>query len=68
MVFNDLLELHADADDALRSILESVIYSKTIDYRRDVKHGKIDNEEKARTDAALRRYIVAPRKHEWQST
>jgi hypothetical protein len=46
--------MHKDATDAERAILEPVIYSASINYRRDVKRGKITRD--AMTDAMLARY------------
>lgn len=56
VLFDDLLTAHANARDAERSILEPVIFSKAVDYRRDVKQHKIGLEEKAQTDALLADY------------
>jgi len=52
--------LHTAASAAERAILEPVIFSKSVDYRRDVKCGKINRNE--RTDALLARYKEQVRK------
>jgi hypothetical protein len=49
-----LLTMHAHASDAERVILEPVIFSKSVDYRRDVKRGKIERDPT--TDAQLAAY------------
>ncbi len=48
--------MHAAARDAERTVLEPVIFSKAVDYRRDVKQNKISPEEKIQTDALLAGY------------
>jgi hypothetical protein len=42
------------ANDADRALIEPVIFSKTVDYRRDVKRRKIAAD--AATDELLRKY------------
>jgi hypothetical protein len=54
--FRYLCQLHSLASPAERTILESIIFSKVVDYRRDVKRGKISPENKAITDSLLAQY------------
>jgi hypothetical protein len=44
--------MHASASAAQRGILEPIIFSKAVDYRRDVKRGIIHSE--ARIDELLK--------------
>jgi hypothetical protein len=52
--FNDLLHRHSTASPAERATIEPVVFSKTVDYRRDVKRRKIAAD--AATDELLRKY------------
>jgi hypothetical protein len=51
-----LLRQHATATPAERAIIEPVIFSKAVDYRRDVKRGKVSAEDQAATNELLARY------------
>jgi len=51
--FNDLLHRHSAASPADRAIIEPAIFSKVVDYRRDVKRGQAAD---AVTDELLRNY------------
>ena len=55
-IFGSLLVLHSRAAPAERAILEPVIYSKAINYRRDVKRNKIHPDDRARIDVLLAEY------------
>jgi hypothetical protein len=55
-IFNNLLTIHTAATPVERSILEPIIYSKFINYRRDIKQHKICAADKVRTDALLADY------------
>ena len=46
--------MHAEMNDAERAIADPIIFSKSVDYRRDVKRGKIDRDPT--TDAQLADY------------
>jgi len=54
--FEELLLLHDAAPPAERATLEQVIYSKAINYRRDVKRNKIHPDDRARIDVLLAEY------------
>jgi hypothetical protein len=54
--FEELLLLHDAAPPAERAILEPVIYSKAINYRRDVKRNRIKPDDRARIDVLLAAY------------
>jgi hypothetical protein len=41
-IFDDLVQRHATSSEAEHAILEPVIYSQSITYRRDVKRGSIN--------------------------
>jgi hypothetical protein len=57
VLFDSLLRRHATASAAAeRAILEPTIFSKVVDYRRDVKRGKVTAEDKAITDSLLAQY------------
>jgi hypothetical protein len=55
-IFNDLLARHATANQSERAILEPVIFTLTVNYRRDLKHGRINPDDRARIDALLTAY------------
>jgi hypothetical protein len=54
--FEELLLLHDAAPPADRAILEPVIYSKAINYRRDVKRKRISPDDRDRIDVLLTAY------------
>ena len=63
--------MHADASDAERGILEPVIFSKVVNYKRDVKRNQITQEDRARTDALLADYNVAllrRKRNQWENS
>ena len=53
-IFDTLLERHQAASEAERVILQPIIFSKSVDYRRDVKRGKISPD--ATIDGLLAKY------------
>jgi hypothetical protein len=54
VLFDTLLERHRDATKAERTILEPLIFTKSVDYRRDVKRRRISPD--ATTDGLLTEY------------
>jgi hypothetical protein len=54
--FEELLLLHDGAPSTERAILEQVIYSKAINYRRDVKRNRINPDDQARINVLLTAY------------
>jgi hypothetical protein len=54
--FNDLLRKHANAAPAERALIEPILFSRLVDFRRDVKRGRITAKDKGVTDALLAKY------------
>jgi hypothetical protein len=44
------------ANDAERALIEPVVFSRLVDFRRNVRRGNITAEEKVATDALLANY------------
>jgi hypothetical protein len=56
VLFDSLLRRHVTASAAERSLIETAVFPKIVDYRRDVKRGKVSAEDKAITDSLLAQY------------
>jgi hypothetical protein len=55
--------MHADASNAERAVLEPIIFTKAVDYRRDVKQNKISAENQAHTGTLLFDYNARVTSH-----
>ena len=54
--FEELLLLHDAAPPSERAILEPVIFTRAINYKRDLRRGKINPDDRDRIDALLAAY------------
>jgi hypothetical protein len=55
-LFSDLIDEHRLASPTVRRMLEPVIFSKTVDWRKDARRGQVPEEERLAMEQRIRDY------------